>query len=163
MKFYSVFLLTFLFLKYIFAWMGKRNCFMEEQNHTEYDGQEKAEEIRRQVLHCLIENGGLMISDISSRCGYSVPTVAKYINALIRRGLVMSAGKKSYSRGKKPTIYMCCRDAAYFIGVDLQSHALFICAMALSGEIIAEEFHHNLLYSNTPLFGRCLHQSEQFH
>ena len=127
---------------------------MTIRNETERDSRDKAAEIRRKILSCLIDNGRLMISDLSEYCGYSVPTVTKYVNGLMDEGLVETAGKRSLTRGKKPTLYMTRDDAKYFIGVDIQQHALMICAMNLSGGVIEETSLLEMVYSNTPpLFG----------
>ncbi len=123
---------------------------MTEWNETEHENPDRAGEIRRKILKCLIENGRLMISDLSGLCGYSVPTVTKYINGLMDAGLVVAAGKRSLTRGKKPTVYMTREDAKYFIGVDIQRHSLMICAMDLSGNVIAETSLPDMVYSNTP-------------
>lgn len=110
----------------------------------------KAREIRKSILRCLMDSGRMMISDISEHCGYSIPTVTKYINTLMEQGLVTAAGKKSLNRGKKPMVYKTRSDARYFVGVDIQSHALQMCAMDLSGNVIAEDECLDFVYSNTP-------------
>lgn len=124
----------------------------------------KAREIRKSILRCLMDSGRMMISDISEHCGYSIPTVTKYINTLMDQGLVTAAGKKSLNRGKKPMVYKTCSDARYFVGVDIQSHALQMCAMDLSGNVIAEDECLGFVYSNTPpLHGRNVQQNPFFH
>lgn len=111
-----------------------------------------------------MDSGRMMISDISEHCGYSIPTVTKYINTLMEQGLVTAAGKKSLNRGKKPMVYKTRSDARYFVGVDIQSHALQMCAMDLSGNVIAEDECLDFVYSNTPpLHGRNVQQNPFFH
>lgn len=137
---------------------------MTGRRKTEYGDYDRAGEIRRRIMECLIENGRLMISDLSELCGYSVPTVTKYIDGLMDAGLVTTAGKRSLTRGKKPMLYMTRDDAEYFIGVDIQQHALMICAMNLSGAVIAETSLPEMVYSNTPpLFGNNVRNGDAVH
>lgn len=137
---------------------------MDQYSETDAAGRDKAGEIRRKILRCLIDNGKMMISDISEQCGYSVPTVTKYINGLMDSGLVVTAGKKSRNRGKKPVVYMTKADAKCFIGVDIQRHALMMCAMDLSGNVSGEASLPELVYSNTPpLSGRNVRCCDAIH
>lgn len=137
---------------------------MDQNSGTWSESRNKAAQIRQQILRCLIDRGRMMISDIAEQCGYSVPTVTKYINGLIEAGLVEAAGKKSMTRGKKPVVYMTRAEAKYFIGVDIQRHTLMLCAMDLSGNVVGEASLQELVYSNTPpLFGRNVRSGDAFH
>lgn len=137
---------------------------MDQYSETDAAGRDKAGEIRRKILRCLIDNGKMMISDISEQCGYSVPTVTKYINGLMDSGLVVTAGKKSRNRGKKPVVYMTKADAKCFVGVDIQRHALMMCAMDLYGNVSGEASLPELVYSNTPpLSGRNVRRCDAIH
>ena len=61
-------------------------------------------------------------------------------------------------------VYKTCSDARYFVGVDIQSHALQMCAMDLSGNVITEGECLDFVYSNTPpLHGRNVQQNPFFH
>lgn len=123
---------------------------MNPNSGTDSGSRDKAAQIRRRILRCLIERGRMMISDIAEQCGYSVPTVTKYINGLIEAGIVEAAGKKSLTRGKKPVVYMTRAEAKYFIGVDIHRHALMLCAMDLAGNVVGEASLQEMTYSNTP-------------
>ena len=69
------------------------NC--ESQNKTR-------DNVLKAIIFNLMENGPMMIADLATAAGYSVPTISKYTNRLISEDLVTMPVKINQARGKHP-------------------------------------------------------------
>ena len=116
-----------------------------------FDGQEKERTIQKTILNYLMLNGNMMIPDISSAIGYSVPTVTKYINYLIEKGYIANFGKIGSARGRQPSLYGIKPESAYFIGVDIKRFSLCVAIMDLSGKMVKISEDNDFRFENTPL------------
>ena len=105
--------------------------------------------VKRAILRRLTESEGVMISDLAEDCGFSVPTVTKYINELLKEGLVIAAGKITQSRGKHPSVYKINPSSKYFVGVDIKRDSLRLAIINLAGDVIREEIITDFLFSNS--------------
>lgn len=117
-----------------------QNC--ESQNKTR-------DNVRKAIIFNLMENGPMMIADLATAAGYSVPTISKYTNHLISEDLVTMPGKINQARGKHPCIYALNGSSKFFIGVDIKRDSLSMAAMDLAGNIISLKKENDLLFSNS--------------
>ncbi|MDY4481533.1 MAG: ROK family transcriptional regulator [Candidatus Cryptobacteroides sp.] len=119
--------------------------------------------VRKAIILNLMENGSMMIADLATAAGYSVPTIAKYTNELISEELVTMPGKINQARGKHPCIYALNGPSKYFIGVDIKRDSLSMAVMDLAGHIIAREKAEDLPFSNSaPYFEEMTGRVSQF-
>lgn len=91
----------------------------------------------------------MMISDLADCCGFSVPTITKYISELLKENLVMPSGKIIQSRGKHPAIYKINPNSKYFAGVDIKRDSLRLALVNLAGDVIKENIISDYHFSNS--------------
>lgn len=114
-----------------------------------YTMKESIYEFERSILHILVEYGELQISAISELSGMSVPTIAKYMSALLEKKFVKQVGKTNSERGRQAALYAVNGELAYFIGVDPKQVAITMAMMDLTGNIVREK-KVPYEFSNTP-------------
>ena len=103
----------------------------------------------REILRYLLDGNFLSITDLSKASGISVPTVTKYLSALVRKGLVESCGKVSTEHGRKPSLYRICPGGGYFVGVDIRPRAVIMSIMDISGRFILSK-EVPMAFASTP-------------
>lgn len=105
--------------------------------------------VKRAIVRKLSEGENMMISALADSCGFSVPTITKYINELLNENLVMPSGKIIQSRGKHPAVYKINPNSRYFAGIDIKRDSLRLAIINLSGDTIKEEVISDYHFSNS--------------
>ena len=105
--------------------------------------------ITSNVVETFLSYGPCTISELAARSGYSVPTVTKNLNLLIKDGLVLRQGKTVEERGRQAVIYSINPDHAAFIGVDIKHNEIILAAIDFSGRQFCQaKIVHT--FENTP-------------
>jgi len=125
--------------------MGTVDKYVAELNDGSAAGM-----IKNRLLQYCMTCGSQMIPNLAAATGYSIPTVAKYLNELKTDGFIIEQGKITSARGRKPSLYGVNPDACYFIGVDIKQFMLLIAQMNLMGEIVRNKKVGDFNFENTP-------------
>lgn len=86
---------------------------------------------RRNIFHCILNEGPINKSTIAQRVGLSLPSVMKIVDSLAEDGLIRSIGKGASSGGKPPELLEIVPDAHFAVGVDigLSQIRILLCDM----------------------------------
>lgn len=97
-----------------------------------------------------ITGGTFTVPTIAAQTGYSKTMVAKAVAELIGSGLVeeLESGRTG-SKGRRAITYTLCRDAFFFLGVDIKNYGLAIGLMDLKGNLVDRCFDPSYSFENT--------------
>lgn len=101
---------------------------------------------KAEVLEQLALQGGLTISELCQRLGYSVPFITKLLNELIGDELVREAGKKESFAKRAPRVYDLIPESAYFLGINQGKGCLNLGICDFCGNMVDKKrvtFHYH--------------------
>lgn len=107
-------------------------------------------EIYKSIIARVSRDGYFIIKDIADDSGYSVTTVANYVQAQKERGAITqlrTMGAKG--RGRKAAVYGLGHEKSVFIGVDIRSFELNMGAMDVSGKMLCEQNDKDFRLANS--------------
>lgn len=100
------------------------------------------------IITYFIKKDLVTASMLSSKFKVSLPTAQKWMNELMKEGLVLKEGIISTDEGRPPLYYKLNPDKAFFVGVDIGRDNATMALMNFTGDIIKKESHpYN--YNNT--------------
>lgn len=109
----------------------------------------KLSPVQAQLLNTIIKNGNSTAADLCQVLGVSAPTIARFINEMIEKGLLLECGKLQTSEGRKPTLYGLNPKSGYFVGVDLVHDGVQMGMIDFRGDLLHLESNNTYRYENT--------------
>ena len=99
-----------------------------------------AREINRlRVLNLLLQEKESSRSEIARRLELNKPSTSEIVEQLLNDGLVVEAGKRETSTGRRPVAIALVPDAALVLGVDMGSRNTSVALSDLRGNILRSE------------------------
>ena len=87
----------------------------------------------------MIHKNELSRAELAKKTGLTRPAITNIVDDLIRKEIVIEAGVKSSSGGRKPVILQINNDKIYCIGVSIRYDLCMVGIASLDGQVIAEE------------------------
>ncbi|MDR0505683.1 MAG: ROK family transcriptional regulator [Dysgonamonadaceae bacterium] len=96
----------------------------------------KTLKLKRHIIKILITEGNYTIVDLSNKTYFSVPTVTKVINSLLKDNIVLDLGKIDTSGGRRPNLYGINSKSGFFLGIEVNRKFLTIGLQDLKNEFV---------------------------
>lgn len=107
-------------------------------------------EIYKSIIARISRDGYFIIKDIADDSGYSVTTVAAYVQAQKEKGAIAELRTcQTKGRGRKAIVYGLGHEKSVFIGVDVRAFELNMGAMDVSGKMLKEQNDKDFRLDNT--------------
>ncbi|WP_421799930.1 ROK family transcriptional regulator [Haliscomenobacter sp.] len=105
---------------------------------TEYGTQSKQNTQRRKIVHLLFHHQELSIPALCQFLKLSVPTGTKLVKEFENQGILVEAGKRESSGGRRPVAYRLAPNMGYVVCIELVSHAFKLGIINLQRELVYE-------------------------
>lgn len=97
----------------------------------------KLQKLKRNIVRSLIGKEKTII-ELSKETEFSIPTVTKVIQELIKAKIVFEKGKAKTGSGRRPVVYGIKPDSAFFMGVDVKRDSVSLSLQNLKFEPVHE-------------------------
>ncbi len=104
--------------------------------------------IRQDIVARLARSGACTLADLAAGLHVSIPTATKLVAELVGQGIVEDRGKIETAGGRRPNIFGLRGRAAFFVGAVVRSDGLWLAAIDLNGEVVAERAEHDFVLSD---------------
>lgn len=106
--------------------------------------------VKTNILKHIMKNGSFMIPEIAESTGYSLTTIAKYVNELQEQGTVIELEHvAAHGKGRRAVRYGISLNSYYFMGVDIKTFELNMALMDLTGNIVHIQRNNKFVFENT--------------
>lgn len=105
---------------------------------AEYGTQSKQNTQKRKIIHLLFHHQELSIPELCQFLELSVPTGTKLVEEFEAQELLIKAGKRESSGGRRPVAYRLGSNMGYVIGIELVSNAFRLAVFNLQRELVHE-------------------------
>ncbi|WP_373551693.1 ROK family protein [Haliscomenobacter sp.] len=105
---------------------------------AEYGTQSKQNTQKRKIIHLLFHHQELSIPELCQFLKLSVPTGTKLVEEFENQGMLVKAGKRESSGGRRPVAYRLGPNMGYVIGIELVSNAFKLGIVNLQRELVYE-------------------------
>src|SRR5260370_33763770 len=89
----------------------------------------------RDILRTLYQQRTATRADIIAATGLNAGSVSLALQVLLRSGTILKVGELESNGGRRREVLTLNQDAAYFIGVDLESHRIRFALASFSGDV----------------------------
>src|SRR5260370_35831973 len=94
-----------------------------------------ADQWLRDILRTLYEQRTATRSNIIEATGLNAGSVSQALRLLLSSGTILKVGELESDGGRRREVLTLNQDAAYFIGVDLESHRIRFPLASFSGDV----------------------------
>ncbi len=108
------------------------------------DGQYIKQLNRSLILNKIIESGKISRADLSKITGLNKATISVQVANLLDEELIVETREEHTAIGRRPIMLSINKEAAYFLGIDLDYHTITYFISDLQGNIISEEVVENI-------------------
>ncbi len=91
---------------------------------------------KKRIIAYFLRARSTTIPDLAKELDCSIPTIAKFVNDMMKEGIISNYGKLETGEGRPPALYGLNPQAGYFIGVDIKKFSLDIALMDLIGDVV---------------------------
>ena len=95
------------------------------------------------IFMVLRDSAGISRLDLSRELGLSLPTIAKNLNCLEEKGLILSAGTDNHTGGRSSRLYSISENGRYAFGISITQREISGVAYNLRNTVIARVHYKN--------------------
>lgn len=114
---------------------------------------------KKKIIQYYLHARSSTIPDLAKELELSIPTVAKFLNDMIKEGVIANYGKQEAGEGRPPALYGLNPQAGYFVGVDIKKFSVDVALMDLMGDVVTMKEDIPLLCENTEAYLDALCQT----
>ena len=114
---------------------------------------------KKKIIQYYLHARSSTIPDLAKELELSIPTVAKFLNDMMKEGVIANYGKLEAGEGRPPALYGLNPQAGYFVGVDIKKFSVDVALMDLMGDVVTMKEDIPLLFENTEAYLDALCQT----
>lgn len=108
------------------------------------------EQIKKNILKYVRINGSFTIPQIAGLSGYSMTTISKHVDTMMKEGLLQIVDfEKSGRKGRRAQLFTVRPDSFFFLGVDVKNNGLEIGLMDFAMNMVRVESNPSYYIENT--------------